>query len=104
ENAFELRQLVLHLGLAELARDPVVDHAAAQGLGTIERVERDQVVETLRLGLPQDVAHAARFELEDAERRAVLKDLVGLRIVEWDVVDVEPLAGGSLDLLDAVED
>ena len=59
------------------------------GPGPIERVQRDQVVEPLRLGLAQDVAHAAALELEDAVGLPVLEDLIGLRIVERHVVDVE---------------
>ena len=98
------RQLVLDLGLALLARDVVVDHAAAQRTRPVERVERDQVVEPLRLRLAQDVAHAAALELEDAVGLPVLEDLIGLRIVERDVVDVEIDAGGPLDLRDRVED
>ena len=94
----------LDLGLALLAGDEVVDHAAAQRAGAVQRVERDQVVEPLRLRLAQDVAHAAALELEDAERLSVLENLVGLGIVERNGVDVELDAGGPLDLGDRVED
>ena len=79
ENRLELRQLVLDLGLALLARDEVVHHAAAQRARPVQRVQRDEVLEPLRLGLAQDVAHAAALELEDAVGLPVLEDLIGLR-------------------------
>jgi hypothetical protein len=41
---------------------------------------------------------------EDAVRRALLENLIRLRIVERHVVDVELDAGGPLDLVDRVED
>ena len=104
ENRLELRQLVLDLGLPLLPRDEVVHHPAAQRAGPVQRVQRDEVVEALRLGLAQDVAHAAALELEDAVGLAVLEDLIGLRIVERDRVDVELDARGPLDLLDRIED
>ena len=104
ENRLELGQLVLDLGPALLAGDEVVHHAAAQRARAVQRVQRDQVVEPLRLGLAQDVAHAAALELEDAVGLPVLEDLVRLRIVERHAVDVELDAGGPLDLLDGVED
>ena len=89
EDRLELRKLVLDLGLALLARDPVVHHARLERAGPIQRVQRDQVVETLGLGLAQQLAHARALELEDAERGALAEHLVGLRIVERDGVDVE---------------
>ena len=66
EDRLELRQLVLDLALALLARDVVVHHAALERAGPVERVQRDQVVEPLRLGLAQQLAHARALELEDA--------------------------------------
>ena len=104
QNRLELRQLVLHLGLALLARDVVVHHAAAQRTRPVQRVQRDQIVEALRLRLAQDVAHAAALELEDAVGLPVLKDLIRLLVVERHAIDVELLAGGALDLLDRVVD
>ena len=40
ENFFQLRQIVGDFFLAVLARDEIVDHAALNGAGAIERVER----------------------------------------------------------------
>ena len=71
---------------------------------TIERVQRDQVVEALGLRLAQQLAHARALELEDAVRRAVAEHPVGLRIVQRDRVDVEVDALGPLDLLQRVVD
>ena len=98
ENRLELRQLVLDLAPAGLARDEVVDHARLERAGAVERVHRDQVVEPLRLGLAQQLAHARALELEDAVGLAVDEQLIGLRIVERDGVDVEIEALGALDL------
>ena len=100
----ELRQLVLDLGLALLARDVVVDHAALERPGPVERVERDEVVEPLRLGLAQQLAHARALELEDAVGLAVAEELVGLRVVERDGVDVDVDALGPLDLVERIAD
>ena len=104
ENRLELRQLVLHLALPLLALDPVVDHTALERSRAVERVERDEIVEARRLGAAQEIAHAARLELEDAERRAVGKHLEGLRVVERQVVDVEVELLGPLDLLEGIVD
>src|SRR5439155_1897856 len=68
----------------------------------IERVERNQVVETARLRLAQQLAHPRALELEDAECRPLSEHLVGLRVVERDAVDVEIDPLGPLDLLEAV--
>ncbi len=104
EDRGELRQLVLDLGLALLARDEVVDHPALERAGTVERVQRDQVVEPLRLGLAQQLAHARALELEHAVGLAVPEQLVGLLVVERDGVDVEVDAFGALDLAERVAD
>ena len=58
ENRLQLRQLVLDLLGALLARDVVVDHARLERAGTIQRVQRNQVVQPFGLGLAQQVAHA----------------------------------------------
>src|SRR5207248_3866860 len=61
--------------------DEIVRHAAAERPGPIERVQRDQIVERLRLRLAQDVAHAAALELEDAVGLRILEDLIRPGIV-----------------------
>ena len=104
EDRFELLEVVLDLLGALLPRDVVVHHARLQRAGTIERVERDQVVEAIGSRLAQQLAHAGRLELEDAERGALLEHLVGLRVVQRHVVDVEHDILGPLDLLERVVD
>ena len=104
ENRLELRQLVLDLAPARLARDEVVHHARLERAGPVERVHRDQVVEALRLRLAQHLAHARALELEDAVGLAVDEQLIGLRVVERDGVDVEVDAFGALDLGERVAD
>ena len=47
-----------------LAVDEVVDHARLQRAGTEQRHQRDDVFEAVRLQAPDQVLHAARFELE----------------------------------------
>ena len=95
-------ELVLDLDAAVLAVDVVVDDAAAQRTGPVQRVQRDQVLETLRLGLAQRVAHARALELEHAVRLAVLEQLIGLRIVERQLLEVDLVARRLLDVLDRV--
>ena len=57
QDLFELRQLVLDLAAAPLALDEVVDHAALDRPGPIERVQRRQVFN--RVGLDSGAAHRA---------------------------------------------
>ena len=90
------------MGLPLLPRNEIVDHSAAQGTRAVQRVQRDEVVETLRLGLAQDVAHARALELEDAVGRALAKNLIGLRLVERDGGQVQGLTGRTGDLIDGV--
>jgi hypothetical protein len=85
-----------------LAGDVVVDDAATQRAGTIQRVQGDQILEALRLGLAQGVAHARAFELEHAVRLPVLKQLIRFRVVERERVQVDRVAGRFLDVLDGV--
>ena len=104
EDRLERGELVLHQAAAGLAIDVVVHHAALEGAGPVERVHRDQILEPLRLGAAQDLAHARAFELEDAVGLAVDEQLIRLRIVERDGVDVERDALGALDLAERVLD
>ena len=63
---FQLRQLVLDFAPAPLALDEVVDHAALDRAGTIERVQRRQVFNAISACSGAECPHAARFKLEDA--------------------------------------
>ena len=104
EDRLERGELVLHFAAAGLAIDVVVHHAALERAGPVERVHGDQIFEALRLGAAQDLAHAGALELEDAVGLAVHEQLIRLRIVERDVVDVEVDALGALDLGERVLD
>ena len=64
QDFLHLRQIVDHFLAAVLAIDEVVDHA--HGAGAIERVQRDQILDAVRLIAAQNVAHARRFKLEHA--------------------------------------
>ena len=61
-----------------LALDEIVDHAALDGAGAVERVERGEVFDAAGLVAAQNVAHARRFELEHAAGEALAEDLVGV--------------------------
>ena len=102
EDRLEFLHLVAHLHLAVLAGDEVVDHPAAQRAGTIERVQRDEIVEALRLGLAQNVAHTRTFKLEDTVGLTVGKDLIRLRIVERNRIEIDDRAGRRADFLDRI--
>jgi hypothetical protein len=85
-----------------LPRDVVVDDAAAERTGTVERVEGDEIIEALRLGFPQRVAHARTLELEYAVRLPILEDLVALRVVQRNVHQVNRVARRLPDVLHRV--
>ena len=78
QDRLELLVLVLDVDAAVLARDVVVDDPGAQRAGPVERVQGDEVVEALRLGLAQRLAHARALELEDAGGAAVAEELIRL--------------------------
>ena len=73
----------------------------------VQRVERHQVVELVRLDLLERLAHALGLELEHADRVAPGHHLVGGRVLERQRRHVGPLTGGALDdverILDHVE-
>ncbi len=74
----------------------------------VERDERDQVLELRRLDLAERVAHAARLELEDAERVAAREHVVGGLVVQRQAgeiaeVDTGRLADDADGLVDDVE-
>ena len=56
-----------------LAIDEIVDHAALNRAGPVERVQRAQVFDAIRLIAAQNIAHAGRFKLEHAAGKALLK-------------------------------
>ncbi len=65
EDLFELREFIGDFGFAVLAIDEVVDHAALNGAGAIEGVERCKVFNAGGLVAAKNVAHAVGFKLKD---------------------------------------
>ena len=61
----------------------------SSGPGPVQRERGDQVLEAVRLHAREQLAHAAAFELEDADRVAARDQAVGRRIVERQRRDVD---------------
>src|SRR3546814_16628941 len=78
---------VLHLRAPVLALDEVRDQVHRPR--PEQRVQRDQVLEPIRLRALEQLAHAARLELEHRDGVAAGEQLVGGRVVEGDGGDVE---------------
>ena len=79
---FECRVRVVDRLAAVLAVDKVVDHARLQRARAEQRHQRDDVVEAVGLQAPDQVLHAARFELEHRRGLAGLQQLERRRIVQ----------------------
>src|ERR1035437_883548 len=107
EQFLQLRQVVLHGAAAPLALDEIVHHAALNRTGAVQRGERSEVFQAARLVAPQDVAHAARFELEYAAGEALAEDGVSRLVVErqvfGDEVNAVPLLDKAQRVLDQGE-
>ena len=93
---------VLGLLAAVLDVDVVVDHAAFERPGAIERVGGDDVVKMVGLHPLQQVANATAFQLEDALGFAARQQRKGFFVVERKLVQVDPLAGRLLDQVDGL--
>ena len=94
ENSLELRQQELHFAASPLALDEVVDHIHRSG--TVERIQRGQILDRVGLVAAQNVAHAGRFKLKDAGGERGVKDPPeGLGIVQRDHLDVQLSRRGS---------
>ena len=89
QDFLQFRQIVGDFFLAVLAGDEIVDHAALDGAGAIERVERGQVFEARGLITAQDVAHAAGLKLEDGGGIGACKKLIGGGIVERKRMEID---------------
>ncbi len=87
---------VLGLRRSGLARDVVVDHAGLQRARPIQGDQRNDLAEGSRLQLHDEIGHARGFDLEYALGVALAEQVVGLRIVDRDRVDVEGLEAGLL--------
>ena len=72
---------------AELAR--AVDGNVGHRARTIERDQRDQVLEPVGAHVDERLAHAAAFHLEHADRLAAAEHFVGLLVVERDLAEID---------------
>ena len=70
------------------------------GSGSIERVQRGNIVEARRREAAHQLAHLVALELEDTDRVAEAQHLKDLGIVEGNVVDVDLEAVATLDVLE----
>ena len=59
-----------------LAIDEIVNHAALNRPRPIQRIERRQIFDGVRLVAPQHIAHAVRFKLEHAGSEPAMEDLL----------------------------
>src|SRR5260370_40794855 len=87
-----------------LAFDEIIQHAALERHGTVERVERRQILDARGLVAAQNIAHAGRLKLEDAAGKAARKYFVRFGIVERQVLKTQFHAVALLDQLDRVVD
>ena len=88
-----------------LAVDEIRNHAALDGAGTIERVQRAEIFDAVGLIAAQDVLHAGRFKLKDAAGEAGAEDfLVGLRVIERKVFEDDFFAAIFFDELQRLFD
>ena len=74
----------------------------AHGAGPVERQHRGDVLEVVGLHRAQQRAHRATVELEHAQRVAARQQLVGLGVVEPDLLEHHSLAPVGLDVFEAV--
>ena len=96
QNLLQFRQFVFDFLAAVLAVDEIVDHAALNRAGTVERVQGGEIFDGVRLVLAQHVAHAVRFKLEDAGGQSLVENLfVGLVIFERNFFESQRLCRGS---------
>ncbi len=97
EQMVDRRMDRLQLLLAMLAG--VVGRDVFHRARTIERDERDDVLDAVRPHADQRLAHAGTFHLEHADRFAARQHLVGLFIVERDAgeIDADPALGDEID-------
>ncbi len=87
--------------LAMLAR--AIGRDVGHRAGTIERDERDDVLEAVGAHVDQRAAHALTFHLEHADRFAARQHFVGRRVVERQASDVEIDAAPAHELGGTIE-
>ena len=80
-------QIVGRRAGAMLARDELVGHLHRPG--SKQSNNSRQVVEPIGLQALDEIAHAERLELEHGRRAALAQQLVGLRVVDGNRIDVQ---------------
>ena len=89
QHGLELGQLVFDFPRTVFALDEIVDHAAADWTGTVERIERGQMFQTGRFEAAENVLHPGTFKLKHTAGQSRGKEIVGLLIVEREGVHVQ---------------
>ena len=87
QHGFELGMDVIRLLGAVLAQ--AIGRDIRHRAGTIERDQRDDVLETVGTHVEQSPPHALTFQLEDADRFRARQELVGLPIIERNARQIE---------------
>jgi hypothetical protein len=87
QDRLELGVDVFRLLVAMLAR--AVGRDVRHRARPIERDERDDVLEPVRLHVEQRAAHALAFQLEDADRFSTRQQVVGFLVVQRDRGQIE---------------
>ena len=72
--------------------------------GTVEGIHRDQILEGRGLELTEVLLHPCRLELEGAHCPSRLIELIGLRVGQRDLVDVDLLPVTLLDISQSLLD
>ncbi len=88
ENIFQLREFVADFGLALLAVDEIIDHAALNGARAVQRIESSEILDAGRLVAAQNITHTVGFKLEDGSRISAGEEFVGFGVVQSQIVDV----------------
>ena len=100
KNFFQNRVFVLGLLTSVFDVDIVIDHATFQRSRPIQCRGGDDVGEMVRLHSQQQVANAARFQLENALGFATLQQRKGGLVVERELQRIDRFSGRLLDQLD----
>jgi hypothetical protein len=96
------RMLVGDGSASVLPVDEIVDEIHRSR--SVERDHRDDVLEALRAEPLQGIAHPRRLQLEDPERPSFGEELEGLRVVERQVLRIDPDPSAFLDQSGGVRD
>lgn len=90
---------ILHSRTAVFALDVLVHHTAAEGTGTVHGEHCNDVLETVYSQFSEELAHSVRFKLEDPQRVCFLQYLVGLLVVERDLLHIRKWFPAKSDVL-----